>query len=1059
VKKRINALIGDESKLSLEHRILNVILIFGIIMFFTGAIINIILGLGAILAAATLSGGTLFVFLYYLSAIKKQYTATVFLGLSVIIFILTPILWIYNGGTLGGFQYYLIVISAMIATLLSGFKRPAFMFCLIMVTVTLILLEYKYPFLIKGYDTDTERIIDISLALVTAIIANALLFVIILDNYNNKHKKVAEYLVQIEKQNLEIEFQNNLKIVNEQLKQEIAERKLIEQALRLSEERFSISFKASPAPMAINVFKSGQFIDVNESFLRVLGYSRDEVVNHTALELNICSEWDNSRIVQILRGQGAVNNLELSFSTKSGKLRVGLYLAEIININSVKCVLSIVNDITERKFAEKLLEQSEKRYRTLVDHINDVIFTMNTQGEITYVSSAIEKVFLYRVDEAIGKPFHNFVYPDDLPGLIPRIASVMAGHLEPYSYRVLDKAGNVRYVRTSSRPIVEDNQLVGLTGIMVDITESKQLEDELRKHRDHLEEMVKERTAELKTANEQLQREMAERKQAEEALRESEDKYRTIFQTTGTAVIIIEEDTTISLVNEEFEKLSGYSKGDVEGKISWKQFSSPEKLALMAEYHCKRRNDPNSAPKSYESRFIDRNGNIKDVLINVAVIPGTRQSVTSFVDISTIKQAEAQLKYLATHDYLTSIPNRYSFEESLKKAVAKARRGKESALLLIDIDNFKLVNDTKGHAAGDDLLIIIASFIKRHLRESDSLARLGGDEFGVLLEEVTVDEARLVAEKLRQITEENNFCLLQYGCFNLSLSIGFVLIDGALNSQELLSLADTALYAAKEKGRNRVVLLDQNEEATIKLEAINQLITQIKNALKEDKFVLHFQPVVRVDNGKTAHYEALVRLKGEAGQLILPQAFIPTAERFGLMPQIDRWVVGASLDVLRQNPGLDLFVNISGISLNDKSLLENIEELITTSGLEPSRIGFEITETAAVKDMLLAQQWIERLKKLGCRFALDDFGIGFSSFSYLRMLPVDYLKIDGSFIRNIDKEPSHRALVEAMSAVARSLGKKTVAEYVENGNVLEILHELKIDYAQGYFLGRPNPIL
>lgn len=935
MKKKINALIGDESKLSLEHRILNVILIFGIIMFFTGGIINIILGLGAILVAATLLGGTLFVFLYYLSAIKKKYTVTVFLGLSVIIFILTPILWIYNGGTLGGFQYYLIVISAMIATLLSGFKRPAFLFCLIMVTVTLILLEYKYPFLIKGYDTDTERIIDISFALVTAIIANALLFVIILDNYNKKHKKVAEYSVQIEKQKLEIEFQNNLRIVNEQLKQEIAERKLIEQELRLSEERFAIAFKASPAPMFINVFKSGQFIDVNESFLRVSGYSRDEVVNHTAPELNIYSEWDNSRIVQKLREQGAVNNLELSFSTKSGKLRVGLYLAEIINLNGVQCVLSIVNDITERK----------------------------------------------------------------------------------------------------------------------------QLEDELRKHRDHLEEMVKERTAELKTANEQLQREMAERKQAEEALRESEDKYRTIFQTTGTAVIIIEEDTTISLANEEFEKLSGYSKGDVEGKISWKQFSSPEKLALMAEYHYKRRNDPNAAPKSYESRFIDRHGNIKDVLINVAIIPGTKQSVTSFVDISTIKQAEAQLKYLATHDYLTSIHNRYSFEESLKKAVAKAKRGKESALLLIDIDNFKLVNDTKGHAAGDDLLITIASFIKRHLRESDSLARLGGDEFGVLLEEVTVDEARLVAEKLRQITEENSFCLLQYGCFNLSLSIGFVLIDGALNSQELLSLADTALYAAKEKGRNRVVLLDQNEKTTIKLEAINQLITQIKNALKEDKFVLHFQPVVGVDNGKTAHYEALIRLKGEAGQLISPQAFIPTAERFGLMPQIDRWVVGASLDILRQHPGLNLFVNISGISLNDKSLLENIEELITQSGLEPSRIGFEITETAAVKDMVLAQRWIERLKKLGCRFALDDFGIGFSSFSYLRMLPVDYLKIDGSFIRDIDREPSHRALVEAMSAVARSLGKMTVAEYVENGNVLEILHELKIDYAQGYFLGRPDPIL
>ncbi len=219
------------------------------------------------------------------------------------------------------------------------------------------------------------------------------------------------------------------------------------------------------------------------------------------------------------------------------------------------------------------------------------------------------------------------------------------------------------------------------------------------------------------------------------------------------------------------------------------------------------------------------------------------------------------------------------------------------------------------------------------------------------------------------------------------------MIDGTLNSQRLLALADTSLYTAKEKGRNRVVLLDPKEETTTKSEAINYLITQIKNAIKEDKFVLHFQPVVRVSNGKIVHHEVLIRMKGEDGELISPRTFIPVAEQFGLMPQIDRWVVGASLDALRQHPGLNLFVNISGISLSEESLLEYIKEKITQGGMEPSRMGFEITETAAVKDMLLARHWIERLKILGCRFALDDFGTGFSSFSYLRMLPVDYLKI------------------------------------------------------------------
>lgn len=756
---RFDTLAGDESQFPLEHRILNIILIFSATTCFLGSIIHLFLNLGAILVSVTLVEGILFAFLYYLSIVKRQYKISIYIGLIVFMFVVTPAAWMSNAGSMGSFPYFLIVFSSIIVILFSGFKRIAFIFILTTMTIVLIILESRYPFLVKAYQTDIKRYIDISLTLIIIIIFNALIFVVVLNNYKKEHKKVKAYL---------------------------------------------------------------------------------------------------------------------------------------------------------RK---------------------------------------------------------------------------------------------------------------------------------------------------LKTTNGQLQREIAERKQAEEALRESEDKYRTIFQTTGTAVIIIEEDTTISLANEEFEKLSGYSKWDIEGKISWKQFIPPENVERMVEYHNKRRHAPGSAPSNYETHFVDRLGNKKDVLTSVSIIPGTQKSVASLMDISAIKQAEEQLKYLATHDYLTGIPNRYSFEESLKKAVAKAKRGKESALLFVDIDNFKMVNDTKGHAAGDDLLINIANIIKENLRESDTLARLGGDEFGILLEETTVEESDLVAEKLRQKTEANEFCLLKYGCFNLSLSIGVVMIDGTLNSQKLLSLADTALYAAKEKGRNRVVFLDPDEEITTRFSEINQLITLVKNAVKEDRFVLYFQPVVRVENGKIVHHEALVRLKGKHGELISPQAFIPAAERFGLMPQIDRWVVGASLDALRQHPGLNLFINISGISLSEESLLEYIEEMITQCGMEPSRIGFEITETAAVKDMMLARRWIERLKKLGCRFALDDFGIGFSSFSYLRILPVDYLKIDGSFIRNLEKDPSNRALVEAMSTIARSLGIKTVAEYVENGNVLKILQELKIDCAQGYFLGMPDPII
>ncbi|NPV29487.1 MAG: EAL domain-containing protein [Firmicutes bacterium] len=426
-------------------------------------------------------------------------------------------------------------------------------------------------------------------------------------------------------------------------------------------------------------------------------------------------------------------------------------------------------------------------------------------------------------------------------------------------------------------------------------------------------------------------------------------------------------------------------------------------------------------------------------------------------NINERKKIEAQLKYLATHDPLTNIPNRYVLEKALRRAAARAKRGKKGALLLIDVDNFKLINDTLGHAAGDELLIVLAKILKGNLRRGDLIARLGGDEFAVLLEGVAFEEVLVVAEKLRRAVDEGELSL--YGeSVNLSISIGIVMIDGTLDYQKILSRADTALYAAKEEGRNRAIILQPDEDVGERLSEVNRLIALIKNALKEGRFALFYQPVISLGEGKIVHYEALVRLQGDGGELIDPQVFIPVAERFGLMPQIDRWVVQASLTVLQKHPDLSLFVNISGVSLGDAALLEFIEEMLRRSGVEPSRIGFEITETAAVRDLMRADRWIRRLSSLGCRFALDDFGIGFSSFSYLRIIPVNYLKIDGSFIRDVDKEPTHRVLVQAINTVAHTLGKKTIAEFVESEDVLKTLRELGVDCGQGYFLGRPAPL-
>lgn len=420
------------------------------------------------------------------------------------------------------------------------------------------------------------------------------------------------------------------------------------------------------------------------------------------------------------------------------------------------------------------------------------------------------------------------------------------------------------------------------------------------------------------------------------------------------------------------------------------------------------------------------------------------------------RREEVELRHLATHDFLTDIPNRYVLEIMLRRAVAASRRGTPSALLFIDVDNFKLVNDTFTHAAGDEMLATLTGVFRRNLRDEDLIARLGGDEFAVLLDRSSLEAAKVVAERLRAAVDDHRFVIGQQ-TVDVSLSIGLVAIDGAMAADKILITADTALHAAKERGRNRVVFLGPDDPATLELSEAARMAALVKTALREDRFILHYQPVVRIQGGQIDYHEALIRLQDEGGDLIPPGRFLPVAERFGLMSQIDRWVVESALRTLKENPKIGLFVNLSATSLADEELLARLEEAIKSSGVSPSRLGLEITESAAIRDFASTETWIRRLEELGCRFALDDFGSGFSSFSYLRLLPVDYVKIDGAFIRNMDTEPTHRAFVDAINTIAHTLGKKTVAEFVENEAVLGILRDLRVDYAQGYHLGKPAP--
>jgi len=417
-----------------------------------------------------------------------------------------------------------------------------------------------------------------------------------------------------------------------------------------------------------------------------------------------------------------------------------------------------------------------------------------------------------------------------------------------------------------------------------------------------------------------------------------------------------------------------------------------------------------------------------------------------------------QFHYLATHDFLTEIPNRYYLEEHLKKLIiSETSKQNESALLFMDLDNFKVVNDSFGHASGDQILLNVVDRLQMNLGQGSFLARLGGDEFAIVLRNTSLERASAVANQLLQALRIEEFNVEgNEVTIKVTASIGIIMIDGTLDTQTIFSYADVALYTAKDEGKNRISLIQAGGD-NARLSETNKIILQINDALKENRFVLFFQPVIRMD-GTIIHHEALLRMLDRDGDLVLPNDFLPIAERFGLMSQIDRWVVNAALEILGKVPELSVFVNISASSLGDGELLKFIEARIDDSNVKPSRIGFEITETAAIRDIDQAEHWIRSLKLKGCKFALDDFGVGFLTFTHLQRLPVDYLKIDGSFIRNLDVNHTNKALVQAINSVAHALGKATIAEYVENEGIWSILRGLQIDCGQGYFLGKPAPI-
>jgi len=790
---------------------------------------------------------------------------------------------------------------------------------------------------------------------------------------------------------------------------------LIPKPLRDSHRQHLIDYLRNPRPRPMDL---GQIL---------LGLRGDGSEFPAQISLNPLSTPEGIHVVVAVRDVSEYRRAQQALEQATAELerQVEIRNAELLQANA-----ELRQQIVERAQAEAL-------YRQLVENQPDLICRFLPDTTLTFVNAAYARFFARQPEELIGQRFIEFLPPKEQAEVWEQLAAFTpAAAARQYEHQMLRADGVARWHLWHDFAFFDDRgKVTGFQSVGVDITE---------------------------------------RKRVEEALFEAKERAQVTLHSIGDAVITTDGHAVVDYLNPVAEALTEWTTAEAQGR------PLSEVFRIVNEHTRQPAPDPverclregRIVGLANHSVLLGRGDQEYHIDDSAAPIRGRDGQVLGavlvFHDVTENRQLTRQLEYDATHDALTGLINRPEFERRLERALASARQyGARHALCYLDLDQFKIVNDTAGHTAGDELLRQINTILGGMFRDRDTLARIGGDEFGLLLDNCPLDRAQLIAQTVVGTIRDHRFHWLGR-TYQIGASIGLVPITAEVqDTAQLLTQADVACYIAKELGRNRVHLYQREDTETVQRHGEILGAAGLRDALEKGRFRLHYQPIVPLNapERRPVRYEALLRVVYKGGpdqnsELVLPAAFIPAAERYGLMGAIDRWVIQAAFRDYATaigRTGALISINLSGNSLSDETLLAFIEAQFGEHAFPPDRVCFEITETAAIQNLRRATDLMTALKRRGSQFALDDFGSGLSSFRYLKTLPVDYLKIDGSFVKDMIQNTHDDALVAAINQMSHAMGVQTIAEYAENQAIVERLRELGVDYAQGFFFGHAAP--